>query len=355
MSDRFRIDSHKLIYHVERVSDWRQGKNIYPLYIEASPSGICNHRCSFCALDFMGYQKRFLKTDIFKERLTEMGGLGVKSMMFGGEGEPFLHRDMVEITQHAGASGIDCAFTTNAVLLNEKNALGVLPHTSWIKVSISAGTAETYASIHNTKPADFDRVIENMKRAAEIKKAKGYSCALGMQMLLLPENKDEALVLAKTAREIGMDYLVIKPYSQHPKSETKQYGSISYEAAEKLAQELREFDSDDFNIIFRTRAMKKWDDKGRSYDRCLALPFWSYIDAGGSVWGCSMFLGEAAFDYGNLYENTFKEIWEGERRMQSLKMVSDMDASECRVNCRMDEINTYLWELTHPGEHVNFI
>jgi hypothetical protein len=32
-----------------------------------------------------------------------------------------------------------------------------------------------------------------------------------------------------------------------------------------------------------------------------------------------------------------------------------LDVSRCRVNCRMDEINRYLWDLKSPPEHVNFI
>ncbi|MCX5713155.1 MAG: radical SAM protein, partial [Candidatus Omnitrophica bacterium] len=95
--DKYRIDGHKLIYHVERVNDWLKGKNIYPVYMEVSPSGSCNHRCVYCALDFMKYRSRFLDTAIFKNRLGEMGKLGVKSIMYAGEGEPFLHKNIADI------------------------------------------------------------------------------------------------------------------------------------------------------------------------------------------------------------------------------------------------------------------
>ncbi len=102
--------------------------------------------------------------------------------------------------------------------------------------------------------------------------------------------------------------------------------------------------------------MKKWDENVRGYSRCLALPFWSYIDAGGHVWGCSVYLGDERFLYGNIYENSFQEIWKGKKRADSLGWVEKkFDSSHCRVNCRMDEINCYLWRLRNPVEHVNFI
>ena len=117
-ADGLRIDHHKLLFHVDRVSDWLKSERIYPLYMEVSPAGSCNHRCVFCGLDFMGYQPRFLDADLLKTRLTEMGSLGLKSIMFAGEGEPFLHRRMVEIILHAKEqSGIDVAVTTNGVLM----------------------------------------------------------------------------------------------------------------------------------------------------------------------------------------------------------------------------------------------
>lgn len=355
-NDRFRIDSHKLIYHTRRVSDWLEGRDVYPIYMEISPSGACNHRCTFCGLDFMGYQARYLDADMLKSRLTEMASLGLKSVMYAGEGEPFLHKRMVEIIKHTKSSGIDVALTTNAVLMKEKVTDEILSDVEWIKVSFNAGTADTYSKVHRTKAADFDAVIKNMSYAYKIKKERGLRCALGMQMLLLPENIGEAVNLAAIARDIGMDYLVIKPYSQHLLSKTEVYKEIKYSDYQNLGEELKKYNTESFNVVFRVRTMQKWDDASRSYKSCLALPFWSYMDAGGGIWGCSTYLGDDRFYYGNVNENTFKEIWEGERRKKSMKWVrEELDPSKCRVNCRMDEINRYLWELVNPPEHVNFI
>ncbi len=354
--DKYRIDSHKLYYHVPRVNDWLQGKLIYPIYMEISPSGACNHRCLYCALDFMEYQKRYLDVRMLKERLSELGNLGLKSIMYAGEGEPLMHKEIADIINHTKKSGIDVAITTNGVLLSEDLTEKILGNVEWIKVSIDGATSDTYANIHRTKLADFDVVIKNMSYALKIRSQNSYKCVLGMQFLLLPENQHEVVLLAEKIRDLGMDYLVIKPYSQHLFSKTDKYRSIKYSDYEHLVNKLSSVNTKKFNVIFRVNAMSKWDKGVRSYNNCLALPFWSYIDAGGNVWGCSAYLSNERFCYGNIYDSCFREIWESEKRQMSLRWVeSELDTSQCRVNCRMDEINRYLWELKYPPEHVNYI
>ncbi len=356
MADGARIDSHKLMFHPERVAAWRRGEIVPPIYMEISPSGACNHRCVFCGLDFMGYKPVFLDADLLAARLAELGEYGLKSVMFAGEGEPLLHRRMPELATAARRAGLDVAFTTNGVLLAGDKLAPVLEASSWIKVSCNAGTSESYARIHRARAGDFDRVMANLEAAVELRQRRGLACTLGLQILLLPEVAGEVEGLARRCRDMGLDYVVVKPYSRHPLSHVGPMGEVSPQQRAELAKILAPLCDERFSVVFRHTAMAKMAEAARPYARCLGLPFWSYLDASGRVWGCSVHLGEEQFLYGSLYEQTFREIWEGPRRRASLDWVeSCLDAGTCRAGCRLDEVNRYLWALRHPHPHVNFI
>lgn len=364
MGDIYRIDSHKLMYHPERVAqwsnagnDWEKLKKVYPIYVEISPYGGCNHRCTFCALDYMGYEKIGQEEKALKAALGEMAEGGVRSVMFAGEGEPLLFTPLASVIEHCASIGIDTSITTNFVPCNTKSIETFVRHCSWIKVSLNAGTPESYAAIHQTKEDDFHRVIENLRYAVRLKRDHGYTCTLGAQMLLLPENRDTAVTLAQLCAEIGLDYLVIKPYSQHLFSETHAYEQINYDDYMDLEAELAACNTASFNVVFRANTMRKYTEKQHGYKKCLSTPFfWGYIASNGDVYGCSAYLGQEKFCYGNINETGFKSIWEGEKRRQSYEYVqNELDINGCRVNCRMDEVNRYLWRLQNPNAHDNFI
>lgn len=365
--DLYRIDSHKLMYHPDRIAqwqasgdDWEKARSVYPVYVEIAPAGACNHRCTFCAVDYIGYKTRTLDKEVLIRRVREMAAAGVRSIMYAGEGEPLLHRQIGEIITATRQAGVDVALTTNAVALHEALAEEIIGSLTWLKASVNAGTRETYAAVHQTKASDFDRVFRNLAQSVRIKEAHGSACTIGVQMVLLPENEREVVALAGRAKDIGADYAVIKPYSQHLMSPTtmgKGYKDYDYTRVFPLEKELVALEDDRFKVVFRRRTMEKLREGDRHYAVCQATPFfWAYVMANGEVYGCSAYLEDPRFCYGNLNAQSFEEIWEGEARRRSFHHVRhELNIGECRQNCRMDEVNRYLWDLIHPPAHVNFI
>ncbi len=364
MADKYSIDSHKLSFHPQRVTkwldakdDWQMQKTIYPIYLEITPIGSCNHRCTFCSVDYIGYKSIKQDEKILGERIKEMAKLGVKSIMFAGEGEPTLYKPLPNILDICSEVGIDTSLTTNAVAISETTAKNYVKNCKWIKVSINAGDRDTYASVHQTKADDFDKVVDNLAMAVKIRDENNYNCTIGAQMLLLPENKNSALLLAKKMAETGVDYLVIKPYTQSLYGNSRKYEGLTYQNMMDLEDELKGCETDKFRVIFRANTMKKLQEAKQPYDKCLSTPyFWGYIMADGSVYSCSAYLGNDDFNLGNINTQIFGEIWKGDKRKQNIDYVkNDLDISMCRKNCRMDEVNRYLWNLKHPNSHVNFI
>jgi len=364
MSDKYSIDSHKLMYHPERVAQWFDANNhwdkikdVYPIYIEISPMGACNHRCTFCSVDYLSHDTGKQKYDILEQRIQEMGKIGVKSIMFAGEGEPSLWKPLPDLLDVCTRSGIDTSMTTNMVPFTDKNRERFVKSCKWIKASINAGTEEDYEKVHQTKKEEFRQVLSNFEKCLNIRDQQGYNCTLGGQMLLLPENKNGATKLAKELRDIGADYLVIKPYTQSQYGISREYEGLMYDDMLELESTLKEYETDTFKVVFRAHAMNKLKDAKLPYNTCYSTPnFWAYIMADGGVYTCQTFAGDERFSVGNINEASFQEIWQSEERKNQLTfMLNDLNISECRQNCRMDEVNRYLWSLKNPNPHVNFI
>ncbi|MET0117309.1 MAG: radical SAM protein [Sedimenticola sp.] len=345
---------------MDSANDWEAMKRVYPIYVEISPVGACNHRCSFCALDYMGYKPIMMDHALIGERLREMAEHGVRSLHLAGEGEPLLHKRLTDIINIARAAGMDIGITTNATVLPDRFIEEGLANVQWLKASINAGRSETYDLIHRGKPGDFEKALENLSRAVEHRNREGLKTTLGAQAVLLPENSGEMRELANICRDqLGLDYLVIKPYSQHSFSHTNQYEGLDYDDYLGLEKELSAFSTDDFSLIFRAKTMEKYSNSAPPrYTTCYATPaFWAYVASDGAVYSCSAYLSDERFCLGNLNENTFRDIWEGEMRRKNYEIVrGSLDISECRRNCRMDAINHYLFDLLEDRvEHKNFI
>ena len=172
MAENIRMDSHKLIYHPDVVARWLLEENIYPIEIEISPSGSCNHRCVFCAVDYIGYQPSFLDKDIILRDIRQMSRKGLKSVICSGEGEPLLNKDMPDIANEIKACGVDVAMSTNGVLFTKDKINECIQAFTWIRFSVASMEQSSYDQIQRGKPDDLERVKANLADAVQVKKDK---------------------------------------------------------------------------------------------------------------------------------------------------------------------------------------
>jgi len=211
---------------------------------------------------------------------------------------------------------------------------------------MDADKPKTYAKLHGTEEKDFNKLINNLETLVEVRNKYSTKCTLGAQLLLFKSNINEVYPLAERLEKIGMDYLVVKPFTDHQYREGNVKKEIKYnEMFDKLNVITN---SNTFKLIIRDETFKRLEIE-REYNKCNALDFWSYISANGDVYSCSNFLGNKDYSYGNIYNDSFENIWKN-RKQLDINIRKD-----CRLVCRMDKINEYLWQLKHPHSHVNFI
>jgi radical SAM protein with 4Fe4S-binding SPASM domain len=347
-----RIDEHKLIFHPERVAQWSKHGDCFPIYIEIGLTNRCNHKCVFCALDWLEHSSIDIDSDIMLKALKDMAQHGVRSIMFAGEGEPLLHKEAPIFFKYAKDCGLKVALTTNGVPFGSQKMEVSLPHLSWIRFSVNAGTAKQYAKVHNTIPEDFDRVIANIKRTVEFKKQESLDVDIGVQVLIIPESIESIVKLAEITKDIGVDNLQIKPYSQHPLSKNRFI--INYEDYLNLEPIVKAFESSTFHIFFRNNTIQRLINHP-DYDHCYGLPFFALINAKGQIIPCNLFYDDPELIYGDLNNETFSEIWNGRKRKRVLEILATKDIRDCRQICRLDPINRYLNRLKHPGPRDDFI
>ncbi len=349
------IDSHKLMYHPERITAWLDGSNIYPLYVEIGPANRCNYRCSFCALDYTGYNGKFVDTGRLRKALCEMADCGVKSSMFAGAGEPLLHPDICDLVAYARKVGIDVSITTNGSLLTAQMSQKLLQHLAWLRISLNAGSPENYAKIHGCTGDNFEIVLQNLSDAVSLKNEYHLPLTIGVQCLILGENVAEIPDLASRLKKTGVDYFSLKPYSRHPNCINTKLEDPHPMIDKTWFADINSHSTENFEVIVRNKAINSINANSKSYPHCLGLPFFACIEADGNIYPCHTFINNIEYSYGNIIDMSFKEVWGSSRKLKVMQKLASENNDKCRLSCRLDQINLYLWQLKNPPAHVNFI
>lgn len=352
-ADKYNLDSHKFHYHAGAIYDFLQGKEAKPIYVEISPTGLCNHRCVFCHYNHLGHKGVFPEGRM-ASLLDELKALHVKSIVFAGIGEPTLHKETMHALLKAKAMGFDVAMSTNGALLKEDDFEHLAKTLTWIRFSFNASNADAYATIHQTKSTDFELVLSNISKLVEEKRRCGSHITIGMQYILMPHNIDGIEALAQRVKSLGVDYLVIKHFYPHKDNAFKTHSDFPPTSLMKELFDMSCLLSDDsFSFIVRSPDVLI---ETREYNQCYGLPYVIYIREDGNVYSCFAYQDDKKMVLGNIFQHSMVEIWNGQPKKNAIDYINNcIDKKICQPNCRHHQINTYLWALKNPNPHINFI
>jgi MoaA/NifB/PqqE/SkfB family radical SAM enzyme len=361
VTDAYLMDSHKLLWHLDRVNDWQRGERIAPLHIDVGLSKGCNIRCAYCFGAMQGNRfaegaAAFFPKEPLMKYLREAGEAGVRSMAFIGEAEPLLNPNVYEAIVCGKKSGVDISLGTNGILFDTgRDGEAALEHLSWLRFNISAASADAYLRVHGSSL--FTVVLEKIRHVVAVKRRLGLRVTIGLQMVLMPENLDQVLPLARLGRELGVDYLVVKQCSDTVENTLGVFDRLGeYTGFADALAEAEALSTDCYSVIIKWHKVTNLG--VRNYRCCLGVPFLLYSSGDGRLYPCGMFFNyrEAEFCMGNLVEHSFQEIIESDRYWDVVRRVGEIDVrNDCYANCRTDSINDFLWKLAHPPEHHNFI
>tara|TARA_B110000037_G_scaffold9099_1_gene9947 strand:- start:2052 stop:3224 length:1173 start_codon:yes stop_codon:yes gene_type:complete len=310
------LDSHKLSYHYDRVQAWENGERVAPISVDMALTRACGAMCSFCYAMVQEPQERStIKVKQALDLLDDFAEVGVKAVSLISDGESTLSKAYVPFIEHAANIGIDVGNATNGWEWDPEKIDQVLPHLTWVRFTCAAGTPEGYSRImfkDATHTEVFDRAMRNIKYAVELKKKLNLKVTLGIQMVLMPEFKDEIIPFAKLAVDLGVDYGVIKHCSDD------EFGTlgVDYSKYEDMYELLDQAESLGNET---TKVIVKWDkikDKGKpTYKRFYGPQFLLQISGSGLVAPSGMFFNArySKLHIGNYVDEKFKDIFKSEK------------------------------------------
>ena len=145
------------------------------------------------------------------------------TVAFMGLGEPLLHPRFLDMVRAVKQRGLRAEVTTNALLLDEAMAAGLLEvGLDQLVVSIDGASAEAFGRVRSG--ASLERVVENMRRLNDARGANyGPSVRIGVEFVAMRSNIDELPGLGRLAARLGARFIIVTnvlPYTEELAGET---------------------------------------------------------------------------------------------------------------------------------------
>src|ERR1041385_991059 len=185
-----------------------------PYHAEIYPADRCNIDCFFCSTAAIRGNDE-LPLSRIEELMSELREAGTRSVRLAGGGEPLFHRKTKDMLRAIAAAKLPIEnVTTNAVLLGDEVAQLLIGTCDEITVSLNTADPETYASMMQTPPRNFERVLANVRNLiTERKRQHAKKPVIELQFLVWRDNYRTIPRMYELARELDVDSIVFNGLS----------------------------------------------------------------------------------------------------------------------------------------------
>lgn len=333
----------KMLFHLDKLKEYKETGDTTPILMEVNLSNSCPLNCIWC-ISAYSHREEFIDTKHLLKFLKEYKEAGGKAVNFSGGGEPTTHPDFIKIIKETKKIGLNQGLMTCGVYPSEYN-LAIEECCDWVRYSVDTVDKARYEKL---KGVDALNMVK--RNLVMINKDK---INVGINANLPQENGciNELNSLIEYNKSLNKTYLQIRPVL--PK-----YG------LQRVEKNIMKFQIEFLKLIDREANITiSWDkfydllkdNNGQEYTKCRGHIFEPVLDANGDLCVCMYFLKDKRFVFGNIYKNTFNEIWHGDKRKKVKEMCDKIDLSKCQVCCKDNEINKFLAFLDNGIEDVNFI
>lgn len=342
----------KILNHWETLNLILEGKNPPPVSCEIDPSNLCNHDCIWCMYhDFKKQNNVMISREILFPLIDELSDGGVKSITFTGGGEPLVNPLLVEALYRVRKKRMEVGLVTNGELMDKDVCKAIIDTCTFLRVSLDAATSVTHRLLHRPKNSEGDsffRIIENLKLLISLRERQKAQTTIGVAFLAHPLNYNEIYKASKMAKNIGADYIQIRPVFIPRKRPLESV----WIPMQKLMEDSLELNGDHFKFFPILHRFDKVTKIERIYKRCLAHALLGVVGADSVLYLCCQLRGDSRFAFGSLGEKSFFDIWKSQKRQEVIKDIDLDNCPPCRYN-QYNKLLNYLSDKIRP--HKNFL
>lgn len=339
----------KLLWHRDRIDQWLSTGDCVPVMVEMDLTNRCDLKCNFCTFDYIK-DRSDIDTEVALKAIADMAEMGVRSVNFTGGGEPSLHKDFQILFRWAKRKGMGVGIFTNGMHLTPELSQNLVTYCDWVRVSLDCASEEMFKKTKGVY--GFSRVKQSIYNLVKAKAAQNSKCTVGMGFVITDKNFLEIPEFSKLSKDLHVDYAQYKPEIKNCFSTDKHQIKWWVNEVKPLLEGVMETNEKAVINLYKFNDLV--GDIDREYSVCYGHNFVPCIGATGDVWVCTHLRNISGYSYGNLSQQSFKEIWASDKRQEVIKKI---DLSKCQKYCRNNEINKVLFSLKENNQegHYNFL